>query len=57
MHNILRIYCTRHGIREETAIAYNNITVLLHEFLQKHSAKRLTKNINYSWCILRTMDQ
>jgi len=44
MHSIiLCIHRTRHGIREETAIAYNNITVLLHEFLQKHSAKRLTK--------------
>lgn len=43
MHNIIRIHRTRHAIREETAIAYNNITVLLHEFLQKRSAKHLAK--------------
>jgi len=34
---------TRHGMSEKTTIAYNNtITVLLHEFLREHSAKRLT---------------
>lgn len=43
MHNIIRIHRTHHGIREDIATAYKDITVLLHEFLQKHSAKRLTK--------------